>query len=51
MQLREHELIKLKQENAKFIKSHEHTARKYAVLEESKSEAEEEIIRLKYIHK
>ncbi|XP_026840072.1 cilia- and flagella-associated protein 58 [Drosophila persimilis] len=47
LKVREDELIKVRQENGKLAKSQETIARKYAGLDESKREVEEENIRLK----
>ncbi|XP_036323030.1 cilia- and flagella-associated protein 58 [Rhagoletis pomonella] len=47
LKTREDEIIKLKRENAKLVKSEENTARKYATLNDARSKAEEENARLK----
>ncbi|XP_022229630.2 cilia- and flagella-associated protein 58 [Drosophila obscura] len=47
LKVREDELIKVRQDNGKLTKSQETIARKYAGLDESKREVEEENIRLK----
>ncbi|CAD6992534.1 unnamed protein product [Ceratitis capitata] len=47
LKMREDEIIKLKRENAKLLKSEENTTRKYAALNDARIKAEEENVRLK----
>ncbi|XP_053954136.1 cilia- and flagella-associated protein 58 [Anastrepha ludens] len=46
LKLREDDIIKLKRENAKLVKSEENTSRKYAALNDARAKAEEENARL-----
>lgn len=45
--MREDEMIKLKRENAKLLKTEENTTRKYTALNDARLKAEEENVRLK----
>lgn len=49
LKVREDELIKLRQDNAKLAKSQETIARKYGGLEMAKQEVEQENLRLKWV--